>query len=396
VSWLRKAGWALGAIVVIGAIALGFMPAPVMVDTATVERGAFEVTVREEGKTRVIERYVVSSPVAAYARRFELDVGDAVTEGESLLYLEPVRSQVLDPRSRAEAQARVLAAEAALSVAVEEVAAADADQQYTHSEAQRVRSLYDRGAIAETVLQRVQADATRAAARAEAARRTVEVAEYDVRVARSVLDYSSSGADDGETVTVRSPISGRVLGIIRESEGVVAPGEPLVEVGDPSLLEVEVEVLSSDAVKISVGTPVRFERWGGEEAIAGVVRVVEPVGFTKVSALGVEEQRVRVVVDFTSARGQWERLGDRYRVEAVFIVWRGEDVLHVPSSALFRHGDGWATFVLDAGRAGLREVQVGRSSGLRTEVVSGLSQGDVVIVHPASDLEDGRAVEVVG
>jgi HlyD family secretion protein len=224
----------------------------------------------------------------------------------------------------------------------------------------------------------------------------VQVAEYDLEAARTALRYSA--ADDGghQIVPVRSPVSGNVLALLHESEGVVAPGEALIEVGDPALLEVEVEVLSSDAVRIAAGTAVRFERWGGEGELEGVVRMVEPVGFTKVSALGVEEQRVRVVVDFASPREQWERLGDQYRVEAVFIVWRGEDVLSVPSSALFRQGDGWATFVVEGETAVLRSVQPGRSSGLRTEIVSGLSVGETVVVHPDSSLQDGSPVEVAG
>lgn len=395
-SWIRKLGWVVGAIVVVGAIGVGFMPSPVMVDTATVERGEFEVTVREEGRTRVVERYVVSAPVAAYSRRLELDVGDPVQEGEVLVYLEPLRSQVLDPRSRAEAEARVAAAEAALSVARQEVDAAEADAELASADAGRMRELFGRGAVSRSALDRAEADAARSAARLDAAQRAVEVAEYELEAARTALRYSASGEEPTETVAVRSPVGGRVLRVITESEGVVSPGQPLLEVGDPGFLEVEVEVLSSDAVKIAPGTEVRFERWGGEDALDGVVRVVEPVGFTKISALGVEEQRVNVIVDFASPPPQWQRLGDQYRVDAVFVVWRGGDVLHVPSSALFRHGDGWATFVVEDGTASLREVETGQRSGLRAEIRSGLSAGETVIVHPDSSLEDGSEVEVIG
>jgi len=396
VSWLRKLGWVAAAVVVVGAIALGFMPAAVLVDTATVDRGMFEVTVREEGKTRVVERYVVSSPVSAYARRLELDVGAAVQEGEVLLYLEPLRSQVLDPRTRAEAEARVAVARAALPVAQQEVGAAEADADYAAADVERVRQLQDRGAMSRTALDLAEAAALRTAARLESARRAVEVAEYQLEAAQTALRYSASADAGSETVPVQSPVTGRVLSLMHESEGVVVAGQPLIEVGDPDLLEVEVEVLSSDAVKIAVGTEVRFERWGGEGVLEAVVRVVEPVGFTKISALGVEEQRVRVVVDFTSPRETWERLGDQYRVEAVFIVWRGDDVLNVPSSALFRHDDGWAAFVIEGDRAVLRPVEVGQRSGLRAEVRSGLSAGETVIVHPDDSIEDGSAVDVVG
>ena len=394
-SWLRKLGWVVGAGLVVVAIAMGFMPSAVLVDTATVDRGPFEVTVREEGKSRVVERYVVSSPISAYARRIELDVGDAVQEGEVLLYLEPLRSQVLDPRSRAEAEARVSAARAALLVARQEVDAAEADAEYAAADADRVRRLFDRGAMSQTALDLAEAAAVRTAARLESARRAVEVAEYEVEAAETALRYSGADGAD-EIVPVYSPVTGRVLSLLRESEGVVSAGSPLIEVGDPGLLEVEVEVLSADAVKIAEGTPVRFERWGGDGDLQGVVRVVEPVGFTKISALGVEEQRVRVVIDFTSPRELWQRLGDQYRVEAVFIVSGGSDVVSVPSSALFRNGNGWGTFVVEDGTARLREVEVGRRAGLRSEVLSGLGEGETVIVHPGGSVEDGTAVEIVG
>ena len=395
-SWPRKLGWVVGAIVVVAAIAMGFMPTPVLVDTASVDRGVFEVTVREEGKTRVVERYVISSPVAAYARRLEFDVGDEIQEGEVLLYLEPLRSQVLDPRTRAEAEARVTVARAALLVAQQEVSASEADATYAETDVARVRQLHERGAMSQTALDLAEAAALRTMARREAARRVVDVAEYDIEAANTALRYSQTAGAGGEMVSVQSPVSGRVLRLLHESEGVVAAGQALIEVGDPDLLEVEVEVLSADAVKIAPGTEVRFERWGGEDALQGVVRVVEPVGFTKISALGVEEQRVLTVVDIVSPAQEWKRLGDQYRVDAIFIVWRGDDVLSLPSSALFRHRDGWATFVVEDDVAHLREVEIGRRSGLRAEIRSGLSTGEIVIVHPDDSIEDGSAIDIVG
>ena len=394
-SWLRKLGWVAGAIVVVAAIAMGFMPTPILVDTASVERGIFEVTVREEGKTRVVERYVISAPVAAYARRLEFDIGDEIREGEVLLSLEPLRSQVLDPRARAVAEARVATTQAALLVTEQEVSAAEAEASYAEADVVRVRQLYERGAMSRTALDLAETAALRTTARLESLRRAVDVAEYDIEAAQTALRYSESAGAGGETVSVRSPVSGRVLRLLHESEGVVAAGQPLIEVGDPDLLEVEVDVLSADAVKIAPGTTARFERWGGEGALDGVVRIVEPVGFTKISALGVEEQRVLTVVDIVSPREEWERLGDQYRVDAVFIVWRGDDVLSLPSSALFRHGDGWAAFVVEAGVARLRQVEIGRRSGLRAEIRSGLTAGETVIVHPDASIEDGTTVEPV-
>lgn len=395
-SWLRKLGWVAGAIVVVAAIAMGFMPTPILVDTASIERGIFEVTVREEGKTRVVERYVVSAPVAAYARRLEFDIGDEIREGEVLLSLEPLRSRVLDPRARAVAEARVATTQAALLVTEQEVSAAEAEASYAEADVVRVRQLHERGAMSRTALDLAETAALRTTARLESLRRAVDVAEYDIEAAQTALRYSESAGAGGETVSVRSPVSGRVLRLLHESEGVVAAGQPLIEVGDPDLLEVEVDVLSADAVKIAPGTTARFERWGGEGALDGVVRIVEPVGFTKISALGVEEQRVLTLVDIVSPKEEWERLGDQYRVDTVFIVWRGDDVLSLPSSALFRHGDGWAAYVVEDGVARLRSVEIGRRSGLRAEIRSGLTAGETVIVHPDASIEDGTAVEQVG
>ncbi|MEE3150721.1 MAG: HlyD family efflux transporter periplasmic adaptor subunit, partial [Acidobacteriota bacterium] len=260
-SWLRKLSWLAVAIVVVTAIAMGFMPSPVLIDTASVDRGTFEVTVREEGKTRVVERYVVSAPVAAYARRLGFDVGDEIQEGEVLLYLEPLRSQVLDSRTRAQAEARVAAAQAALLVSEQEVSAAEADALYAQADVARVRQLFERGAISQTSLDLAETAARRTTARLESAHRAVDVASYDIEAAQTALRYSETAGAGGETVPVQSPVAGRVLRLLHESEGVVVAGQPLVEVGDPDLLEVEVEVLSADAVKIAPGTNVRFERW---------------------------------------------------------------------------------------------------------------------------------------
>lgn len=393
-NWSRNATLIVVGVVVVAAIVWGVLPDPVVVEVARVSRGRLEVTVREEGKTRVAERYAISAPVSAYARRLELEVGDAVQEGEVLLRLEPLRSQVLDPRSRAEARSRVNAAEATLEAALEEAGAAEADASYAETELGRIRTLHERGAVSRDMLDQALTDARRARARLEAARRAVDVATHELEAARTALRYSAAD-DDGlpaETVALRSPVTGNVLEVIHESEGVVASGEPLIEVGNPDALEVEVEVLSSDAVKITPGMAVRLERWGGDGELEGVVRTVEPVGFTKVSALGVEEQRVLIIVDLTSPAERWRRLGDGYRVEALFLLSTGEDVLQVPSSAIFRHQGGWAVFAVDGDTARRQSVELGRRSGLAAEVLSGLSEGDLVVTHPDDSIEDGTEV----
>jgi len=378
------------AVVVIGGLVLAFRPRPVPVDVFVTTRGPLTVTVEEEGKTRVIDRYVVSAPVSGFARRIELDVGDAVTRGHQLLTLEPLRSDVLDPRSRAEAEARVQAARAALMAAEQNAAAALADSEYADTEFRRKEKLRADGTVSEEELDRARAQARTATARLRSAQFAVDVARHELDEAKTALEYSAAQpGDTPDTVSVTSPVDGRVLALLRESEGVVTAGQPLVEVGDPGNLEVEVDVLSIDAVKISPGTRVRFLRWGGDEPLEGVVRVVEPTGFTKISALGVEEQRVLVISDFTSPREEWDRLGDGYRVEASFILWHGDDVLQVPSSAVFRQGEGWAVFVVDGDRAAVRPVVPGRRTGLVVQIREGLAEGEEVVIHPSDEVSDG-------
>lgn len=387
--------WLLVTGGVVGAIVWGFMPRPILVETAVVERGPLLVTVEEEGKTRVIDRFVVSAPVAGFARRLNADVGDVVKRGQTLLSLDPLRSSVLDPRSRAEAQARVAVAEATLKRAQKDVEAAAAESRLWETQLKRRRQLHDAGTIADEVLTETEASAERSEAQERSAEYAVEVARLELEAAQTSLQHSAAQESGGpaETVTVRAPIGGRVLKIVRESEGVVTAGDPLIEIANPHGLEIEVELLSADAVKVGTGTHVLFERWGGDNPLQGVVRTVEPVGFTKISALGVEEQRVLVISDITSPPEEWERLGDGYRVEARFILWEGEGVLQIPSSTLFRKGEGWAVFAVEGGVASRRAVTLGHRNGLIAEVVSGLQEGDTVITHPDDAIDEGVEVE---
>ncbi len=387
-------GLIVAASCVVAIIVIGFIPRPALVDIANAKRGSLQVTIEEEGKTRVIDRYVLSAPVDGYARRLDLNIGDAVNKEQQILSLEPLRSSVLDPRSRAEAEARLAAATATLSSAERNVNAAEADAEFAASELDRLRRLYESRTISLDRFQQGEANARRTKANLESARFNAEVAQFEKKAARAALDYSAASAtnDTPETVSITAPVSGSVLKIHHESEGVVKKGEPLLEIGDPLSLEVEVDVLSRDAVQISPGTQVRFERWGGESHLQGVVRTIEPVGFTKISALGVEEQRVLVIVDIISPREEWQRLGDGYRMETVFILWEGEDVLQIPSSVLFRHDGQWAVFAINDERAVLREVTIGQRSGTSAEIVTGLEDGEPVINHPGSNVEDGIRV----
>ena len=313
-------GVLIGLIII--AVALGFRPPPVEVDVKAATRGPLQVTVEEEGKSRVIDRYLISVPVAAYARRLQLDVGDPVTKGQVLAQLEPLPSAVLDPRSRAEALARVEAAEDAQSAAQENARAAAAEATFAKAELQRFAQLHKNNLASAEQEDRAEAAARSAEAALRSAKFAVEVARHDLEAAKTALQYSGAKEADNssEPLRVTSPIDGKVLKIEHESEGVVAAGQTLIEVGDPRSLEIEVEVLSADAVRIKPEMHVVLERWGGEKPLQGVVRTVEPVGFTKISALGVEEQRVLVISDIASPADEWQKLGDGYRVEASFIL----------------------------------------------------------------------------
>ena len=384
---------------VAAAIVWGFLPRPVEVEAVPATPGRLEVSVEEEGRTRVKERYLISAPVAGYARRIGLKVGDAVHLGQRLAALEPARSEALDPRSRLEAQARIRAAEAGLAAAREQSRAAEAEAHLAGQELRRAESLGREGFYSPQAVEQAESRSRLTQANLEAARHAAEVARFELAAARSAL-ASAVALQAGrpvETVEVLAPVAGRVLKVLHESEGAVAAGQPLVEIGNPDSLEVEVELLSTHAVRIGPGTRVRLDRWGGEGLLEGRVRVVEPTGFTKVSALGVEEQRVRVLVDIVTPPERWRRLGDGYRVEAAFVVWEGEGVLLIPGSALFRHADGWAVFTVADGRASQRVVRIGQRNGLQAQVLDGLQAGEPVVVHPDDKISDGvRVKETAG
>jgi len=394
-----KTGFIATALVVAAGIAYGFMPRAVPVDAATVTVGPLTVSVEEEGKTRVRERYVVSAPVAGYVRRIALNAGDAVTAGQVLATIEPSRAEALDPRSRAQAVARVSAGEATVAAAQDNARAAVAASQLAQQERVRAESLAKSGFVSPQVVDTARSAESRARAGEQAAAQEVKVARFELEAARAAIASVASmgraqSGDASERVQVRSPATASVLKLARESEGAVAAGQSLIEIGNPGSLEVEVEVLSTHAVKIVPGSKVIIDRWGGDKPLEGSVRVVEPSGFTKISALGVEEQRVRVIVDITSPRENWARLADGYRVEARFVLWQGDKVLQLPTSALFRQGEGWAAFVLEGDRARIRAVDTGQRAGLTTEVKSGLKEGDRVVAHPDEKLTDGVKVKV--
>jgi len=383
-------------LVIVALVALSFRPQPVVVTTAPVTRGPLQVTVEEEGRTRVRDRYQISAPVSGYAPRLALEVGNPVEAGQVLLRLRPVPPPVLDARSRAEAEARLAQAQAALDAEQSQLGAAEASHKLAQREYRRILTLFQDDRVSRSELDQVETEAERAAAALHSARYRVDMYRQALRAAQAVLYYSAADqqANAPEEIPIRAPIAGRVLQIHQKSEAIVTSGQPLLTIGDPNALEVAVDLLSADAVRIRPETRVLFERWGGDEPLEGRVRVIEPTGFTKISALGVEEQRVWVIVDIVSPRERWAQLGDGYRVEASFILWEAEAVLQVPTSALFRHGDGWAVFVVEDGRARRRTVEIGQRSGLTAQIVAGLSETEVVITHPSDTVEEGTRVQI--
>jgi HlyD family secretion protein len=387
----RRLGIAAVAFGVLAALVWGFTPAALLVDVVEVRQGRLEGSVSEEGETRLVRRYRVTAPVSGTGSRIDLEVGDRVNAGDSLSIINPANAPLLDARNRAEAEAAVAAASARLANVREQLAAAQAAADLADSDYKRIHDLYLKGDAAQAAVEAASSEQRRTQAMLRAAEFSVQVARHERSAAQAILDV---GTDQGsESAAVTAPIDGVVLKVFRESEGIVVSGEPLVDLGDVADLEVQVDVLSSDAVRITEGMSVRFHRWGGEAPLEGTVKRVEPVGFTKISALGVEEQRVLVICDITSPRESWQRLGDGYRVEAEFIVWAADDVLQVPVSSVFRTRDGWAVFVAQDGRAQLRSVSPGQRSGLIAGIQSGLSVGEKVISHPGDSVVDGARVE---
>jgi len=374
--------------IVAGLLITALRPSPMKVEAARVERGPLRVTVEEEGETRAHDRFIVAAPITGRLTRVELEDGDAVALGQVVASINPLP---LDEREREELQARVKAAEALKLEADQRTAHTQADYEQARRERERAERLARDGLISTQALEQARNFEATSASELAAAKFKAAAAASEVKVAKAgliAIEAERSGAS--RLVRLRSPISGRVLRIIEKSERVVTAGTPLVTLGDPSKLEAVADFLSTDAVKIKAGMPVVLEGWGGEPSLRGRVRVIEASAFTKVSALGIEEQRVNVVADFVDPPGP---LGDGFRVETQVILWEGEQVLKVPSSALFRHGDGWSVFVIENGRARRRDVETGHRSQLETEIERGVEEGDVVILHPANQLADSARVE---
>jgi HlyD family secretion protein len=397
---LRRRLPLFGALLVgLGMIWLVFRPAPVRVELGRVERGELVVTVDEEGETRVRDRFVIAAPIAGRVARLTLEAGDAVQVGSVVARMHPLP---LDPRTQAEASARLDAAEAAVRGAEARVETARAAQEQAARNAARARELGRSGTIGKQEWEVAELDATTRAKDLEAADFAARAAHYNLEAARAALMAPGAhgsqalvaACESGEPgcIELRSPVAGRVLRVPEKSERVVSPGAPLLELGDPQALEIVVDLLSTDAVKVRAGAAMLIEEWGGAEPLRARVRRVEPSGYTKLSALGVEEQRVNVIADFD---GAVDGLGDGYRIEARIVVAEAEDALLVPSSALFRREDAWYVFAAVGGRAVMRPVSVGRATAQVSEVLDGLAAGDAVVLHPSDQVADGVRIEAL-
>jgi HlyD family secretion protein len=377
------------ALAVAALAAAAMWPEPVEVDTVLVERGAMRVTVDEDGETRVRDRFVIAAPVTGHLQRIELEAGDPVVRDVTVVArIAPTDAPLLDARSRVELERAAEAARQVVGQARAERDRAAAARDRAAGTARRYADLVTAGAVS-------REDADNAQTALTTSTRTAQAAEFAVRRAEQELQLAEARLmrppNRGRLIEVRSPVNGVVLKQHQESERVVAAGEALVDVGDPSSLEVVADLLSTDAVRVRPGDSVAIERWGGGAPLAARVQRVEPSGFLKISALGVEEQRVNVVVELDpSAAGCG--LGDGYRVEARIVVWEAADAVTVPVGSLFRRGDGWAVFVADGNRARLRPIEIGERNNEVAQVAGGVAAGEDVILHPPDTLEDGARI----
>lgn len=362
-------------------IILGLRPQPAPVEIARVVSGPLRATVSEEGKTRIKQRYVVAAPVSGQLRRIAFKPGAAVEAGVTVVaVIDPLPASPLDERNRALAEARRDSTRRVLEKSL-------TSHELARNELRRIEQMFHAGTISPQELESAKMRETAAA-------RDVAAAEGALRQVEAELAVTGlAGASASAPVEVRANATGRVLHVFQESARAVAQGTPLLEIGDPADLEVIVEMLSRDGAAIAPGAPVVLEQWGGPTPLEGRVRLVEPAAFTKYSALGVEEQRVNVVVDITSPREQWTTLGDNFRVEARVITWESGSVLKLPVSGLFRQGNAWAAYVVRDGRAALVPVQAGRASGAEIQIVEGLAEGDEVILYPGDRIKDGQRVK---
>lgn len=392
----------IAALILGAALVAAFWPQPTLVDFGEVTRGPMRVTIDEEGRTQVADIYVVSTPVAGFLERVAAEPGDNVTARQTVVArMRPSNPAALDVRTREQALAAVAGAEAALRLSEADRSSAEAALELARSDLDRVRQLASTGTASQAALDRAVTNARAAEAQLQTTEAAIAIRQAELANARAQL----IGFDDlalaqaisdgfGQEIPLHAPIDGRILRILQESEAVLPAGAPILEIGDIETgLRVFVDLISSDAVRVSVGDPVEIVDWGGEATLRGTVTRIAPFGTTKVSALGVEEQRVGITITFDSLVEERPSLGHGYRVEAQIIVWSDDDVLRAPSPAIFREGDGWAVFRVDAdGTARLTPVEIGRNNGIFVEITDGLEQGETLVLYPPASLAEGVLV----
>jgi HlyD family secretion protein len=390
--------WSIFGLLLIAGLVYAFMPQPVPVDVGVVSVGPVRITIDDEGKTRVREIYTVSAPLPGRAMRITHKVGDRVVGGETVLAtIEPGDPTFLDVRSRTKADSEAKAAEAALALATAEQNRAQAELDYALAELSRAKRLAAGNTISDSALDRAVLEAKSRRAALDTAKAATRMRSYELVTARASLIEAGEGRPDNPAATgccvpVRAPVSGSILKVLHESAGIVGAGDPLIEIGDPQNLEIIVDLLSTDAVKVEPGAKVLVEAWGGGKTLPGQVRRVEPTGFTKVSALGIEEQRVNVIIDFSGDKAAWRRLGHGFRVQLRIVIWERDQTLRLPVGALFRAGDAWAAFVVADGKASLREVSIGQRNAKFAEVLEGVKEDDKIVQHPSDRILDGVRV----
>jgi len=382
----RKILYLAAAVIVAALVVMAFLPDPVPVETASVTRGPMEVTVDEQGKTRVIDRFTITAPAAGRLQRIDLREGAAVERNMVVARMAPVP---LEPARRAELQAMLDAAVAGQSEANAATSRAESAWELTRAELRRVRELAAGGVVSQSEVDTARTREETSRRELAAARARVTSAASNVSAARARL-LGATETPAGAVAEIRSPVAGRVLRVPDRSSRVVQPGAPILEIGNANSLELVIEVLSENAVKIRPGHVVIVREWGGEQPLRGTVRVVEPSAFTKFSALGIEEQRVNVIADVPEAPAS---LGDAYRIEAEIVIWSEPSVLTVPVSALGRLGNEWSVFVVEGDRARARTIRIGQRNPLAAQVLEGLREGDRVIVHPGDGVADGVRVK---
>lgn len=386
----------LGLVLVLG-LTFALWPRAVAVDIATVSEGPMSVTIEDDGVTRVKEVYMLSAPIAGKMLRIEPRAGDFIEAQQTVIAtIEPADPAFLDVRAERELEFTVSAARAARDTAAANVRGREADLKLARQEHERVQQLFARGVVAKARVDAADAAVDALEAALGTARAALRQREFGVKTAEAALIVPTDAAKPKSArrccYAVRAPITGQILRVVQENERVIQAGQPLVEVGDPKDLEIVVDLLSTDAVRVTEGDAALITRWGGEGALNGRVRRVEPFGFMKISSLGIEEQRVNVIIDLTDPHERWRRLGHGYQIDAAIIRWQSEKALQVPIGALFRQGSDWAVFRVDGGTARLTPVKIGQMNDRTAEVLEGLTSGDQVVSHPGERVTDGASV----